>query len=40
MTANGWLQIFFLLLVVLLITKPLGGFMARVSGASAPGWTR
>ncbi len=26
MTANGWLQIFFLLLVVLLITKPLGGF--------------
>ena len=32
MTANGWLQIFFLLLVVLLITKPLGGFMARVFG--------
>jgi potassium-transporting ATPase potassium-binding subunit len=30
MTANGWLQIFFLLFVVLLITKPLGGFMARV----------
>jgi K+-transporting ATPase ATPase A chain len=30
MTANGWLQIFFLLLVVLLVTKPLGGFMARV----------
>jgi len=30
MTANGWLQIFFLLLMVLLITKPLGGFMARV----------
>ncbi|MHB8218416.1 MAG: potassium-transporting ATPase subunit KdpA, partial [Candidatus Sulfotelmatobacter sp.] len=30
MTANGWLQIFFLLLVVLLITKPLGAFMARV----------
>jgi potassium-transporting ATPase potassium-binding subunit len=32
MTANGWLQIFFLLLVVLVITKPLGGFMARVFG--------
>jgi potassium-transporting ATPase potassium-binding subunit len=32
MTANGWLQVFFLLLVVLLITKPLGGFMARVYG--------
>jgi potassium-transporting ATPase potassium-binding subunit len=32
MTANGWLQIFFLLLVVFLTTKPLGGFMARVFG--------
>ncbi len=32
MTANGWLQIFFLLLVVFLVTKPLGGFMARVFG--------
>jgi potassium-transporting ATPase potassium-binding subunit len=32
MTANGWLQIFFLLVVVLLVTKPLGGFMARVFG--------
>ena len=30
MTANGWLQIFFLLLVVWVVTKPLGGFMARV----------
>jgi K+-transporting ATPase ATPase A chain len=30
MTANGWLQILLLLLVVLLITKPLGAFMARV----------
>ena len=30
MTANGWLQIFFLLLAVLLITQPLGAFMARV----------
>ena len=30
MTANGWLQIFFLLFVVLLVTKPLGGFMSRV----------
>jgi potassium-transporting ATPase potassium-binding subunit len=32
MTANGWLQILFLLLAVLLVTKPLGGFMARVFG--------
>src|SRR5271163_1282521 len=32
MTANGWLQISFLLLMVLLVTKPLGGFMARVFG--------
>ena len=30
MTANGWLQIFFLLAAVLLITKPLGGFLTRV----------
>ncbi|MGA7220125.1 MAG: potassium-transporting ATPase subunit KdpA [Candidatus Sulfotelmatobacter sp.] len=30
MTANGWLQIFFLLFMVLLITKPLGSFMSRV----------
>src|ERR1700720_5064476 len=30
MTANGWFQIGFFLLVVLLITKPLGVFMARV----------
>ena len=30
MTANGWLQIFVFLLAVLLVTKPLGGFMARV----------
>jgi K+-transporting ATPase ATPase A chain len=30
MTANGWLQIGFFLLVVLLITKPLGGFIAQV----------
>jgi potassium-transporting ATPase potassium-binding subunit len=32
MTANGWLQIFVLLLVVFLATKPLGTFMARVFG--------
>ncbi|MGA7592255.1 MAG: potassium-transporting ATPase subunit KdpA, partial [Candidatus Sulfotelmatobacter sp.] len=32
MTANGWLQIFFFLLVVFLVTKPLGGYMARVFG--------
>src|ERR1700740_2495391 len=30
MTANGWFQIGFFLLVVFLITKPLGVFMARV----------
>ena len=30
MTANGWLQIGFYLLAVFLVTKPLGGFMARV----------
>jgi K+-transporting ATPase ATPase A chain len=30
MTANGWSQIFFFLLVIFLITKPLGVFMARV----------
>ena len=30
MTANGWLQIGFFLLVVFLVTKPLGIFMARV----------
>ncbi|HXP17501.1 MAG TPA: potassium-transporting ATPase subunit KdpA, partial [Terriglobales bacterium] len=30
MTANGWFQILFFLLVILLITKPLGGFMTRV----------
>ncbi len=32
MTANGWLQIFVLLLAVWLMTKPLGSFMARVFG--------
>ncbi len=30
MTANGWLQIGFFLLVIFLLTKPLGVFMARV----------
>ncbi len=30
MTANGWFQILFFLLVILAITKPLGVFMARV----------
>ena len=30
MTANGWMQIGFFLLVVLTITKPLGVFMAKV----------
>ncbi len=32
MTANGWLQILLFLAVVLLVTKPLGVFMARVFG--------
>jgi potassium-transporting ATPase potassium-binding subunit len=30
MTLNGWLQILFYFVVVLLVTKPLGVFMARV----------
>jgi K+-transporting ATPase ATPase A chain len=30
MTLNGWLQILFFLLIVLLVTKPLGVFIARV----------
>jgi K+-transporting ATPase ATPase A chain len=30
MTSNGWFQIFFFLLVILAITKPLGVFMTRV----------
>src|SRR3954449_12082696 len=30
MTANGWLQILFFLLITLLVTKPLGVFMTRV----------
>jgi len=30
MTINGWLQIAFFLLVILLVTKPLGVYMARV----------
>src|ERR1700745_1265958 len=30
MTANGWLQIGLFLLLVFLVTKPLGIFMARV----------
>src|SRR5580700_8102597 len=32
MTANGWFQIVFFILVLLLITKPLGLFMTRVFG--------
>jgi potassium-transporting ATPase potassium-binding subunit len=30
MTANGWFQIFFFLVVIFLVTKPLGIFMTRV----------
>src|SRR5260370_25155831 len=32
MTANGWLQIGFFLLVIFLVTRPLGVFMTRVFG--------
>jgi potassium-transporting ATPase potassium-binding subunit len=30
MTANGWLQVFIFLALILLVTKPMGVFMARV----------
>ena len=30
MTANGWFQIFLFLLIIFLVTKPMGVFMARV----------
>ena len=30
MTVNGWLQIFFFLGLIFLVTKPMGIFMARV----------
>jgi K+-transporting ATPase ATPase A chain len=30
MTLNGWLQILFFFALILAVTKPLGGFMARV----------
>src|SRR5271165_6067826 len=30
MTANGWLQVFLFLVLILLVTKPMGVFMARV----------
>ena len=30
MTANGWFQIAFFLLLILAVTKPMGVFMARV----------
>ena len=30
MTANGWFQIGFFLMVIFLVTKPIGVFMARV----------
>ncbi len=37
MTINGWLQISFFLLAILLVTKPLGVFMAQASStASGP----
>jgi len=32
MTANGWFQICFFLLVIFLLTKPVGIFMTRVFG--------
>ncbi len=30
MTLNGWIQIALFSLIVLLITRPLGGYMTRV----------
>src|SRR5262245_57678702 len=36
MTLNGWLQILFFLLTVLLVTRPLGAYMARVFGGGRP----
>jgi potassium-transporting ATPase potassium-binding subunit len=30
MTLNGWLQIIFYLVVLVLLAKPLGSFMAKV----------
>src|SRR5437879_721736 len=30
MTANGWFQILFFLVLIFLVTKPMGGFIARV----------
>ena len=30
MTMNGWLQILFFLVLVFLVTKPMGVFMTRV----------
>ena len=30
MTANGWFQIFFYMLVIFLVTKPMGIFITRV----------
>jgi len=30
MTANGWFQVAFFLLLILAVTKPMGVFMARV----------
>ena len=37
MTFNGWLQIAIFAILVILITKPLGGYMTRVfEGARTP----
>nr|HEV7954870.1 potassium-transporting ATPase subunit KdpA [Candidatus Acidoferrales bacterium] len=30
MTSNGWFQILFFIVVILLITKPMGVFIARI----------
>ena len=38
MTANGWFQIFLYLLVIFLVTKPLGVFMARVFNRENTFW--
>ncbi len=38
MTINGWLQIFFYLALILLVTKPLGVFLARVFNGRRRSW--
>ena len=39
MTLNGWLQILLFFGLVLVVTKPLGVFMARVFNRERTSWT-